>query len=125
MIDLGAHRQQIESALAYSGGTHTYEDVRAAVEAGDLQYWPGPRSVVITEIMQYPQTRVLNFFLAGAETGHLAELEAMYPEIEKWGRAQGCTVAVMSGRKGWERSFLTRKEGWEPKLVFFEKQLNG
>lgn len=125
MIDLGAHRQQIESALAYSGGTHTYEDVQAAVEAGDLQYWPGPRSVVITEIMQYPQTRVLNFFLAGAETGHLAELEAMYPEIEKWGRTQGCTVAVMSGRKGWERSFLTRKEGWEPKLVFFEKQLNG
>jgi hypothetical protein len=120
-VDLGAHRSQIEAALAYAGGTHTFEDIQAGVEAGSLQYWPGPRSVVITEIIQYPRSRALNFFLAG---GELPELEAMYPLIEEWGRAQGCTVAVMSGRKGWERSFLTRKEGWEPKLVVFEKDLS-
>jgi hypothetical protein len=121
-VDLGAHRSQIEAALAHAGGTHTFEDIQAAVEAGSLQYWPGPRSAIVTEIIQYPRARALNFFLAG---GELAELEAMYPLIEEWGRSQGCTVAVMSGRKGWERSFLTRKEGWEPKLVVFEKTLHG
>lgn len=122
MLDLEAHRSQIEGALGYAGGTHTFEDIRAAVEAGSLQYWPGVRSAIITEIIEYPRSRALNFFLAG---GDLAELEAMYPTIEQWGREQGCSIAVMSGRKGWERSFLTRTEGWEPTLVVLEKQLNG
>jgi len=121
MIDLGAHREQIEAALGYAGGTHTFEDICSAVEAGSLQYWPCVRSAVITEIIQYPQKRALNFFLAG---GDLAELEAMYPTILQWGKDKGCTVAVMSGRKGWERTFLTRTEGWEPQLVVFEKQLH-
>lgn len=120
-VDLEAHRGQIEAALGYAGGTHTFEDIRAAVEAGDLQYWPGVRSVIITEIIQYPQKRALNFFLAG---GDLAELEAMYPLIEEWGKTRGCVVAVMTGRRGWERSFLTRKEGWKPTLVVLEKELS-
>ena len=122
MIDLEAHREQIEAALGYAGGTHTFEDVRAGVEAGTLLYWPGVRSAVITEIIQYPQRRVLNFFLAG---GDLAELEAMYPIIMQYGRAQGCSSAVLSGRKGWERSFFVRTEGWTPTLVVLEKQLHG
>lgn len=122
MVDLEAHRGEIEGALQYAGGTHTFEDIRAGVEAGSLQYWPGVRSVIITEIIQYPQKRALNFFLAG---GDLAELEEMYPVIETWGREKGCDVAVMTARKGWERSFLTRKERWQPTLVVFEKQLHG
>lgn len=105
----------------YTGGTHTFEDVRAGVEAGTLQYWPGVHSAIITEILQYPRSLALNFFLAG---GSQTELEAMYPRIEAWGREQGCTTAVMTGRKGWERSFLTRKESWEPKLVVYEKALD-
>lgn len=121
VIDLEVHREQIEAALAYAGGTHTFEDVRAGVAAGALQYWPGVHSAILTEILQYPQRRVLNFFLAG---GELAELEAMYPIIEQYGRAQGCTSAVLTGRKGWERSFLTRLEGWQPTLVVLEKQLH-
>lgn len=120
-IDLGAHKSQIEGALSYAGGSHTFEDIQALVEAGSLQYWPGVRSVIITEIIQAPQQRLLNFFLAG---GEMAELEAMYPLVEQWGREKGCNVATMSGRKGWERSFLTRREGWEPKLVVFEKSLH-
>lgn len=119
VVDITAHRAQIEAALGYAGGTHTFEDIRAAVEAGSLQYWPGPNSAILTEIIQYPQKRVLNFFLAG---GNAAEIETMYPEVEAWGRARGCTGAAFTGRKGWERTFLKHR-GWEPKLVVFEKDL--
>lgn len=121
-VDLEAHRSEIESALAYAGGTHTFEDIRAGVEAGSFLAWPGVRSIIITEILQYPQRRVLNFFLAA---GELPELEAMYPTVEMYGKLHGCASAVITGRKGWERSFLTKQEGWTPTLVVLEKQLHG
>lgn len=67
----------------------------------------------------YPRRKVLNFFLAG---GNLAEIEAMYPPIEAWGREQGCSAASMTGRAGWERTFLTRT-GWQRTLAVLQKEL--
>lgn len=119
-MDIQQARQYIEGALVYAKGSHTFDDVVAEVEAGGLQFWPGIGSAILTEIIEYPQYRVLNFFLAG---GNRAELEAMYPLIEAWGRTQGCTRAAMLGRKGWERTFLTQKEGWTQTLVAYEKVL--
>ena len=121
MIPLEGSRHLVEKALDYSGGTHTFEDVCQMVSEGRLQYWPGPNSVVITEIIEYPRKRTLHFFIAA---GNIAELEVMYPPIEQWGREQGCNSASLTGRKGWERSFLTRREGWnDPKLVVMTKEL--
>lgn len=117
--DISAYRQYIEAALAYAGGTHTFDDIRELVEQGRLQFWPGVHSAVVTEIIEYPRARALNIFLAG---GNLAEIEAMAPGILEWGKAQGCSSAVFTGRKGWERTFLTRT-GWAPQLVVFEKKL--
>lgn len=113
------YRTYIEDALAYAGGTHTFEDIRDAVTAGTLQFWPGVTSAIVTEVIDTPRKRSLHFFLAG---GNLAELEAMTPGILDWGREQGCTVAGLTGRRGWERTFLART-GWVPTLVLFEKPL--
>lgn len=117
-----AYRAQIDAALAYSGGvpTHTFEDIRDMVAAGRLQFWPGPHSVGITEIQATPQRRTLNIFLAG---GDLVELEAMLPEVMAWGTAQGCTHSIMIGRRGWERTFLTRS-GWHvAETVVLEREI--
>lgn len=99
-------RAPIEAALEYAGGSHTYEDITKAVAEGRMQFWAGPRSAVVTEVVQYPQYKALQFFLAG---GDLKELEAMAEGIEEWGRQQGCTRVVFTGRKGWERTFLVRR----------------
>lgn len=120
-MDISVHRRQIEAALEYTGGTHSFEDVAAGVAAGTMQYWPAPSSAIITEIIEHPQQRVLNFFLAG---GNLAEIEEMTPIILGWGREQGCKLAAFTGRPGWERTFL-KSSGWVPRLVVFEKQLDG
>lgn len=114
------YRQAIEDALAYASGTYSFDDIAAGVAAGTMQYWAGINSIIITEIIDYPQKRVLHFFLAGG--GDLAELEEMTPPIIEWGRKKGCTTAQMIGRKGWERTFLTRT-GWEPTLQMYEREL--
>lgn len=118
-LTLAEARPHIEAALSYAGGTHTFEDVAGMVDDGRLQFWPGPRSVIVTEIIEYPRCRSLHFFLAG---GRLEELRLMLPPILAWGKRQGCTNATLTGRKGWTRSFLV-DEGWHDSLVLMTKEL--
>lgn len=119
-MEIGEAAPYIQGALRYAKGSHTVEDVQEEVNAGRMQLWRGVSSAIITEIIEYPRFRVLNFFLAG---GNRAELETMYPPIEQWGRTMGCKRAAMLGRKGWDRTFLTQKEGWTQTLVAYEKDL--
>lgn len=118
--DISTYRSQIEAALKYADDSHSFEDIVRGIEDGQLQFWPGPNSVIITEILTYPNYRALNFFLAG---GDITELEAMYTPIEDWAQARGCDRAILTGRKGWERSFLTKTQGWRSTLTVYEKKL--
>ena len=119
-VEMGGHRAYIEDALQYSEQTHTFEDVQDAVRAGSMQFWPGYSSAVVTEIHVYPKAKCLHIFLAG---GNLEEIEIMAPSILKWGYVMGCEAASIAGRRGWERSFLT-KTGWQKlNLIYLTKRL--
>lgn len=109
----------LHQALEYAGGTHEMSDVADAITAGTMQFWPGVRSAIVTEVGKYPRCTVLHFFLAA---GNTAELESMVPHVLAWGRTQGCTKATLAGRKGWERSFLSRT-GWKTTLYHMETNL--
>ena len=122
LLDISAYRTHITNAISYSGGTHQYEDIAEMVAAGHANYWPGPDSIVVTETITHPRARILHFFLAG---GVMRELQAMAPHILDWGRSQGCTRATLIGRRGWERTFLSRT-GWRKSdLILMEKDLDG
>lgn len=118
--DIRDYRPYIQAALEYGGMSHTFEDVCEMVSSEKAQFWPMPHSAIVTEIIEHPREKILHFFLAG---GNLAELEAMTPVILDWGKSIGCTRASLIGRKGWERTFLTRT-GWESGLVVLEKSLS-
>jgi hypothetical protein len=48
----------------------------------------------------------------------------MLPHVEEWARKdQKCDSAVVHGRKGWERTFITRTQGWKASHVVFTKEL--
>ena len=112
-------RHHVVAALEYSGGTHKVEDIAEGIRRGQFQLWPGKNSVVVTEIIVYPQLKDLHYFLAG---GDLDELRLMRPIIESWGKEIGCSRVSLAGRKGWERTFL-RGEGYEPKWFILCKDL--
>ena len=116
LVDLRPH---IEAALKYAGGTHKFDDVIESIRQDKMQFWPGARSAVVTEIVVHPQMRSLHYFLAG---GDLDELKLMRPMIEAWGKSVGCTRVTLAGRKGWERSFL-KDEGYEPQWFVLAKEL--
>jgi hypothetical protein len=121
VLSLEQARPLIDAGLVYTGGTHLYEDVVALVEAGLLQYWPAPRSVCLTEILQSPRKKVFNVWLVAGDMGELIE---MYPRVEQWAKDQGCTIATFTGRPGWERSFLATQEGWTTQLVVMTKDIS-
>lgn len=117
--ELNRCRRWIEDALEYAGGTHTFNDIAAAVLSDRFQIWPSNNAVVVTEIVVYPQLKDLHYFLAG---GNLDELKAMRPIIEAWGKEVGCTRVSLAGRKGWERTFL-KDEGYRPNWFVLSKEL--
>lgn len=112
-------RHHVAAALEYSGGTHKVEDIAEGIRREQFQLWPGRNSVVVTEIIVYPQLKDLHYFLAG---GDLDELRMMRPIIESWGKEIGCSRVSLAGRKGWERTFL-KGEGYEPKWFIMCKDL--
>ena len=122
---LNRFQDQIEKALASGGSTHTFANIEQAVREGQMQAWYGPKSVILTEIVDYPTGhRHVNFVLAAGVPGEaLRELRTMQRIVQEWAKGQGCTRAVFTGRDGWSRTFLTQEEGWEPVLRVFAKDL--
>jgi len=118
MIDLSEYREQIESALAYSGGTHTFEDVLQGVAEGRMQAWVNNKSIAITEVIVFPRKKNLHGFLAA---GNMREILEMVPSAAEWGRQLGCTGFTLAGRKGWQRVF--GKRGWRTAFYVLETTL--
>jgi hypothetical protein len=111
----------IQFALDESGNTFSIEDVLAAVESGQFQLWREENSLVVTEILSYPQARVLTFLLAA---GDLPTISRMIPVLEHWGsEVEGCRLAATTGRLGWSRSFLTKEQGWKATHVVLTKDI--
>jgi len=111
---LERYRKEIEQALTHSIEISTFDRVSEAVRSGHAQYWPLGNSVIITQIAA---GGVLHFWIAG---GNMQEIQAATPTILAWGKEQGCTIATLTGRRGWLRSFLGRT-GWkESRIVNME-----
>ncbi len=91
----------IEDALEHCGGTHDFNDIVEGVLGQDMQLWPRPDCMMVTQLIAHPRKTVLHVFLAG---GRLQSLRAMYPTITRWAKAQGCSLATVSGRPGWGRA---------------------
>lgn len=114
----------LDKALPYTGGTHRQVDIEIALASGMMQLWEGDRCFCLTELHTAPSgLKFVNLFLAGGED--LAGLKQMYPYIEGWAKSQGAAKIVCLGRYGWEKTFLTKEEGFRPLLQYYEKDLGG
>lgn len=111
MVKMDDVRKYIEPALEYSGGTHEWLDIVRGVHDFRMQLWANDKAAAITEIIDFPQKRVLNVFLAGGDMDHLMD---MLDSAKAWGKGEGCSEIIMSGRKGWLR--VLDKQGWSDKF---------
>ncbi len=75
-------------------------------------------SAVVTEIAQYPQSKVLRYFLAGG-TNLENWLEEIQIVIEKFAKKENCTHLEVAGRKGWVRKL----KGFRVKAYLLNKEI--
>lgn len=90
----------LQAALDYQD-THDIHDVKTLVDEGAAQLWCGERSVVVTEVLEYPRTNVCRIWLAAGNKHEL--VSRMLGDIEKWAKENGCSKIEVVGRKGWLR----------------------
>lgn len=118
MSELDKCRDWIGDALKYARGTHTVDDVIDGIKAGSFQLWPSDRGCIVTQIVNCPRKRSLNFFLAG---GEMDQIKDMYASCVEFAKANGCTALLISGRKGWQR--VWKSEGFEPVYTVLGKDI--
>ena len=75
-------------------------------------------SAVVTEVAQYPQKKILRYFLAGGNNLN-NWLESIQETIEKFAKHNNCNSIEVAGRKGWARKL----KGYEQKIYLFSKEL--
>ena len=108
----------LEAALERSGGTHTLSDVVQAIQEGTMQFWPAPRGCAVTEIVNYPQKKVLHIFLAGGEMDQIVDMDSSAVEFAKM---NGCTGMSIAGRKGWAR--VLKEKGYQETYTVLGKDI--
>lgn len=109
---------QLEEALIAEGGAFNLADVDAAIKEGKAQAWESDRGIVITEIHDAPRAKILHFWLAAGELEEVLRLADVAMEA---GRNLGCTVATLTGRRGWEKKLAAR--GWTNRLTIMGRSL--
>lgn len=108
----------LDEALAHAGRTHGLEDVFDMLSRGEARCFAGERSVMVTQITDYPRARVHQLWLAG---GDLVEIrDVLVPRAVAWGEAQGCDRTWVIGRPGWEREL--KEQGFAPAARLLVKE---
>ena len=93
-------RKYILEALEQGIDSHSEKDGFYAIARGDAQLWTGQKSACVTEIVTYPNYKMIRFWLGG---GDLEELKEMEKPICEWAKSIGCKKSMILGRKGWSR----------------------
>lgn len=110
--------EDLQEALHRGGDEHSLQDVADMITEGDAQLWTTPNAIIITEVLDQPQHRILHFWLAA---GVLPDVVALSRQVMDWGREQGCTRSTLHGRRGWLRAL--RDEGWQAQGVIMGREL--
>ena len=116
--ELDRCREWIEAALAYSGGTHEYEDIVEGIHALRYQFWPAEKGCAVTEVIEYPRKKVFHVFLAGGEMDQIVDMESSAAIFAKHNGCQGMSLA---GRKGWSK--VLKEHGWSEAFTTLAKEL--
>ena len=111
----------IQSALNKGGDTHDFKDVVDGIMSGNFQLWLGTNGCAVTEIVVYPNKKVLHVFLAGGDQGQgIEQITDMHDDAMAWGKQQGCDGMPVTGRRGWKKVLASK--GWKEQFTTLLKE---
>ena len=108
----------LEPAVNRGYGSMVLADYRAWVLDGTMQLWRGPGYAAVTEVVNYPRSRVVIVHLAGGELDALVDADG---ELDKFARVVEATGIEIIGRRGWVRAL--RDRGYTEAAVHLYKEV--
>lgn len=108
----------LQQALDKANGEYHIQDIRDRVLSGDLQLWAGEGYAAVTEVLNYPQRRVVLVHLAAGELAPVLEAEG---ELCKFAKVVGATGIELIGRKGWTK--VLKEHGYRESAVHLFKEV--
>ena len=116
---------QLHELLQEMGGTHSFEDVRALIDNGEMQSFSVNNTWVVTNLIPFPQASVLDIFFV---VGDAADFDELEKQVETFARDQGVTFMRVYARKGFEYLIDRRSwkfgQGWKPGPRVYTKRLD-
>tara|TARA_R100001463_G_scaffold51218_3_gene101801 strand:- start:75 stop:500 length:426 start_codon:yes stop_codon:yes gene_type:complete len=115
----------IDKALSYANGEMNTSDVLELLVDGTQVLWIGLKEDVIfcagtTEVINYPQKRILRIITFASKTGHYYELWKDFADtLEDFGTKIGC-----SSLEAWTRKGMARKLKWENEYSVITRNFN-
>jgi hypothetical protein len=107
-------------AAAIDPRFYTIDHLDHLVLSKRAQCWFGEEAAIVTEVRTYPSGATAVHGLVAA--GRLEEIvDVLIPMAEAWGRAIGCTLAVIESRGGWARQL--KDHGYAPFQTAVAKEL--
>lgn len=99
---------------------YTVDWLDMQILGGAMRLFSAGDSAILVSVRTYPTgARELH---AEAATGELKAIRAsLIPQFEAFGRSQGCDIAVVESRAGWEK--IMRQHGYERHQVSVRKAL--
>ena len=118
----------IDKLQRVSHGRFESQDILHELFTGKQQFWAvwdeeveglPIIGVVITEVMQYPQRRILSIqYCTGSRLDEW--MSDIIELLEQWAKTCGCDGMELTGRRGWARKL--QPEGWEEEYVIVSKR---
>ena len=117
----------LQKSEDWTKGRSSVDDIVRFVLTGQMQLWvvfdPETQEIhgyVITEIKQYPQSKMFVIQYCAMEPNHMKYVdEVMHETADRFARDAGCAGIEFFGRPGWEPH--VKKRGYTVKTVVFEK----
>ena len=112
----------LDKVKEHTEGELETDDFLEPLTHGDMQLWMATeesdvRAVMITQIITYPQKRVLRIIsLAGED---IEEIRSFLEMIEGFAVKLECTALEMWGRKGWKKLL----PDWKDTYIVYTKDL--
>jgi hypothetical protein len=117
----------LQESESWTKGRSNVDDIVRFVLTGQMQLWvvfdPDTQEIhgyVITEIKQYPQSKMFVIQYCAMNPNHMRYVEdSMHEKADRFARDAGCAGIEFFGRPGWEPH--VKKRGYTVKTVVFEK----
>jgi hypothetical protein len=107
-------------ALVRAGDLYSLEDIIVRLADGRMQQFVQGESWLVTQVVDYPRARVLEFFLVVGSGPDLVYLEdqAVYYAI-----SIGATQIRAFGRPGWAKAYLPNRPEWRRTADVFTRDV--